>query len=83
LRVLRNFTCASKPCGSENPRTLKGEVTIHFPGLDGIDTPINIGFPRNQRSAFIRVYRVQRSSTGIDGALHWETCGSGGSLEQK
>ena len=35
-----------KSCQSENQSILNGEIAIHFPGLEGLDTPIVWVFPK-------------------------------------
>jgi hypothetical protein len=34
-----------KSCGSQNVRVFKGEIAIHFPGLEGLNEPIVWVFP--------------------------------------
>jgi hypothetical protein len=36
-------SCAS--CGSDNQSKFRGEIAIHFPGLQGLDKPIVWVFP--------------------------------------
>lgn len=37
---------ACKKCSSENQSTFNGEVAIHFTGLNGLDKPIVLVFPK-------------------------------------
>lgn len=50
IRLLLGSNCilsmACKICASENQKTFKGEVALHFPGLAGLDRPIVWVFPK-------------------------------------
>ena len=37
---------ACKSCQSNYQRNLNGEIAIHFPGLEGLDKPIVLVFPK-------------------------------------
>lgn len=38
------MTC--KSCGSERWRRFNSEIAIHFPGLEGLDKPVVLVFPK-------------------------------------